>query len=502
MIHTNYTRILINLLTATSLLLLFGSWNTSVYHLTLFDRAGTSAFRISVTHGHLNNQNLNYVATTGYLQTSQPSRQSNAYIFYTAYAVNNKAKRPVTFVFNGGPGSSSIWLHMGAMGPLRIGLKTAGYQENINTWLPFTDLVFIDPVGTGYSKAADGVDEHTFHSYQQDIRSIGRFVKSYLQSNNLQDRPVFLAGESYGAARAVGLAVLLTDSIHIPVAGLTLISPALNYQGLSFINDNQVPYITYLPTYALAAQYHQRLSSKLQSVSPSLLLQRAATFANGVYKRFIYGNKLVTTNILDSLHEYTGLNTGYLRHLNGRITDHQFASHLIPNEKIGIFDSRITGEEMRVDPSEQQLRKAFPLAFNDYVNNVLNYHNLLPYQVTISVKDWDYDDGRHERLLNVVPKLRQLLARHPSMTVHIACGIYDLATPVAANLQIAKQLSAQFDSQITMQVYEGGHMLYVDDQINKRFFNHAEEYYQRTLSSKRLDYLFKGPLLTKLVTKR
>jgi carboxypeptidase C (cathepsin A) len=271
-------RFLSSLFIAGSAVLLFSSLRWVPNHAAYRAPAGDAAFTLAIGQHHfkLDGKDLAYQSSTGYLTIKDQKEQPLANIFYTAYNVDsNTANRPITFVFNGGPGSAAIWLHMGAFGPVRA--NKGGYNDNPNSWLGFTDLVFIDPVGTGYSQPAEGVDARRFHGYREDIHSIAEFIRVYLATNNREASPKFLAGESYGAVRAIGLTAYLQDSLKIKLAGLNLISPALNYRLVSFRKGNDKPYGYYLPTYALAAQYHHRLSPELQRLTAEQLIAKVTT---------------------------------------------------------------------------------------------------------------------------------------------------------------------------------------------------------------------------------
>ncbi|MDB5275039.1 MAG: hypothetical protein JWO58_3406, partial [Chitinophagaceae bacterium] len=364
--------------------LVLSSWGKAPRYASLRQLAGASAFKTTPSFHQLqlNGKAFNYRATMGYVSVGDSNHHS-AQLFYTAYTTG-QSNRPVTFVFNGGPGSSSIWLHMGSFGPVRAVPNKAGYSDNPDTWLGFTDLVFIDPAGTGYSRPEDGTDARRFYGYHEDIRAIGKFIAQYLAENNRQHSPLFLAGESYGAARAVGLADYLQDTLNIELTGLTLISPALDYRLITFGKGNDAPYPYYLPAYAAAAQYHHRLNAQLQALSPAQLNARVSNFAFGAYRRFLKDGE-GAADIIDTLNYYTGIDKATLSSLNGRVTDSRFAHLLLQanDKQTGTYDSRATGEIAAADPSEMPLRKVFPQAFQQYRQQGLHYDNQLPYLATI-----------------------------------------------------------------------------------------------------------------------
>lgn len=461
-----------------AIVLIFSSWGKAPSAVSLREAAGANAFRKTVTSYQLMIQDkpLAYQASAGYI-TVNDGEYHSAKLFYTAYT-SGKSDRPLTFIFNGGPGSSSIWLHMGALAPVRVKPGKQGYRDNPDTWLNFTDLVFIDPVGTGYSRPEDGTNASRFYSYNADIQSIGDFIRRYLTENGRQHSPLFLAGESYGAARAVGLATYLQGKLQTPVTGLTLISPALDYRLISFRKGNDIPYPYYLPAYAVAAQYHHRLSSELQALTADELQKRVSLFAFGTYRNALAGHVALSQEVLDTLHNYTGLDTAALKRLNGRVTDVEFTHLLLGNQHyiIGTYDSRDAGNDTHTDPSEQRLRAVFPQAFQQYISENLHYDNQLPYLATIATPDWNYGAAEQKGYLNVIPLLNDLLKRYPGLNVHIVNGTYDLATPAATVDAAVKQLNR---AHLWVHHYQAGHMLYADNEVNKLWHNDSETFYRK-----------------------
>jgi len=482
------------LLSALSIVLLFSSWGSAVYHTTLKDLAGNTAFTPAVTKHQLivKGKAIAYQANAGYLTINDKDEQPLAHIFYTAYNLNNNERnRPVTFVFNGGPGSASIWLHMGSFGPVRVTPNKPGYAENKDTWLPFTDLVFIDPVGTGYSRAADGINVQKFYNYKEDISSIAAFIKQYLKQNNRGASPKFIVGESYGAARAVGLTAFLQDSLNIKLTGLIFISPALNYKLITFRKDNNSPYPYYLTTYALAAQYHHQLAPELEQLTPEQLQARVARFAQGSYSRFIAlgraARAVVEDRIIDSVSYFTGISKAELQKNGGRVSDIEFTRTLLrdSNKIAGTFDSRVSGPLAGPEPSEARLRAVFPQAFGDYVQHELNYQNNLPYQVTTNISDWNYGPEAVNGYLDVSATLEKLIQANPELKVNVACGYYDLATPVQTTQYVVDHLNLKgpLKNNITVKYYRSGHMVYTDNNANKAFRTETERFYEKVLKT-------------------
>lgn len=451
------------------LLLLLSSWGSFTAENSF--TAITSQHQIS-----LNGKQHIYQAAAGYLPITTTGNKLVAKIFYSAYTLNSTIKRPVTFVFNGGPGSAAIWLHMGSLAPVRIKSGDTLYHDNAQTWLQFTDLVFINPVGTGYSRVATGVKEDTFYGFNEDIDAIANFVDQYLTTTRRTKSDVYLAGESYGGARAVGLAARLQSNHHINVSGLTLISPALNYEALSFKPGKNDAYPLYLPTYALIAQYHKQLPPPLQALAPKVLALKAKAFANGKYLDLLNGDTTALDNTLYTLSYFTGINKQWLKQHNGRLTDNEFA-RLVLNKggnKTGIFDARIAGTNKKGDPSEALIRTTYPKALAHYLKNQLKYNNDMPYRATVTIADWNFGSEQAGSYLNVVPTLKQLIVENPNLKVHMVGGYYDLATPV----ETIKQAVADINSpRISSNYYFAGHMIYTDDAVNSLFYADSQNFY-------------------------
>lgn len=463
--QASFSRTLCITLIALAGVILFSSWGSPGRNHVVSDH-----------HLILNGRLFNYKADAGYLSIGKGT-DASANIFYTAYTGSNIPNRPITFVFNGGPGSASIWLHLGANGPVRAVPGKAGYQQNPNSWLGFTDLVFIDPVSTGYSRAAAGSDAKKFYGYQEDIHAIAGFIQAYLAENNREGNSIYLAGESYGAARAVGLADYLQNNLQINVSGLTLLSPALDYSLLSFRKGNDAPYTYYLPTFAVAAQYHHKLSTDLQRISKDELTTKATAFANGIYAQALKQD-VISEQIIDSLHYFTGLDKSILRQANGRISDVLFTVSLLKQteQQVGTFDSRMKGTTKAIDPTEVQLRSSFPTAFQQYLKDGLHYTNVLPYLATIPTPAWNNGTQTKSGYLNVTGTLKNLLQQNQQLKVQVISGDYDLATPVATVQAALAQVGPQ--SRLTLRRYAAGHMLYTDDTVNTQFKQDTEDFYR------------------------
>jgi carboxypeptidase C (cathepsin A) len=451
---------------------------------------------------------IEYTATTGYmLMHDDLGEKATAKIFYVAYTADNagsKAKRPLTFVFNGGPGSASIWLHMGSFSPVRVkfaddkGNAPAPpyeYEDNPYTWLGFTDLVFIDPVSTGYSRPAKGVQASDFHGYNEDLASVGDFIRLYVTQGQRWGSPKFIAGESYGTTRAAGLSGYLQSRYGIYLNGITLISSVLNFQLIDFSHGNEMPFVFFLPTYATTAGYHHKLTADLESLTPAELTRRAEVFAGGTYATFLMeGDNApaeLTARVVDSLHYFTGLSTTYIQQSKERINAFRFFKEVLRDEgkTVGRYDSRFTGEDIddagersTFDASDVNLTGLFVAAFNNYVRKDLGYKNDIPYESTANVRPWDYKPAENE-YLDVSETLRSAMTQNPHLHVNVVCGYYDLATPVYNAEYMVSHMGLRPDvrGNIILSYYAAGHMVYVSKDTDAKLLQDEKRFYESTL---------------------
>lgn len=444
---------------------------------------------LSVTQHQItlnNGQVLRYKATTGYLTLREEDGKARANIFFIAYTkegVTDTRTRPVTFTFNGGPGSSSVWLHMGTAGPKRVLMTEKGealappYQivDNLYTWLDDTDLVFIDPVMTGYSRPAEGIDKKEFLGYNEDIAAVGDFIRLWTTRFQRWHSPKYLAGESYGTTRAAGLSGYLQDRHGLYLNGLILISAIMNFQTARFEKGNDLPYALFLPTYAAIAWYHKQLGNEFPDLKT--LLPQVENFALNEYTlALMKGDRLSDAEqkaVAEKLSKFTGLSTDYLLRTNLRINIQRFCKELLRHERktVGRLDGRITGfdydyagETNEFDPSyNAAIYGPYTTAINDYVRRELKYENDLPYEILTSrVQPWNYNNVQNQ-YLNVAETLRQAISKNPYLRVLIANGYYDLATPYFATDYTVNHmfLDPSLRGNIRMTYYESGHMMYI-----------------------------------------
>ncbi len=428
---------------------------------------------------------ISYKATTGTIVLKDDAGKSKASIFYIAYkkeGAQDSSKRPITFCFNGGPGSSSVWLHMGVLGPRRAVFDEDGFAQppyeiidNEFSILDQTDLVFIDPVSTGYSRSAPGEDEKQFHGVDDDIKSIAEFIRLYVTKEGRWDSPKYLAGESYGATRAAGVAEELHDKKYIYLNGVIIISGVLNFQTLlDSTNGNDLPYILYLPTYTATAWYHEKLSPELQKDFIKTR-EEVQKFALTEYTlALMQGNKLdpkMRSDIVQKLSRYTALSPDYIERANLRIDPLAFSKELLrkDNRTVGRFDSRYTGidanknsECFEYDPSKEAVIGAFTAALNQYLQKDLKWEGFEEYKILTPIS-WRYNNASNQ-YLNLSGHLREVMTKNPSLKVFVGSGYFDLATPYFATDYTFTHLGLDpsIQNHVTMKYYDGGHMMYIN----------------------------------------
>ncbi len=462
--------------------------------------------KIVTTHHTLilEDRELRYTATAGTIVLKEESEkggegknefegdQPKAEIFFMAYTLDrdsttpettHRRERPITFSFNGGPGSSSVWLHLGLLGPRRVemgdvgGLLPPPYQlvDNEHTLLEVTDLVFIDPVTTGYSRAVQGENPKQFHNFDRDISSVGDFIRLYATRYNRWFSPKFLIGESYGTTRSAGLSGYLQDRHGMYLNGIMLVSSILNFHTARFTPGNDLPYILFLPTYTATAWYHGRLDEALQR-DLRATLDEVEAFALGEYTRALtLGDALPQAaydEIVAKLARYTGLSPEYVKQTNLRVHIMRFTKELLRDERrtTGRLDSRFkgidrdaAGETWEFDPSMAAITGPYTATLNDYVRTELGFESDLPYEILTSrVHPWGYENHQNQ-YINVAETLRKAMTTNPHLKVLVANGYYDLATPYLATLYTFNhmELDESLRKNYEMYFYEAGHMMYV-----------------------------------------
>ena len=453
----------------------------------------------------INGKSLAYTATAGTLILKKDDKPW-ANMFYVAYTrddAQDVSKRPITFAFNGGPGSSSVWLHMGALGPKRVVMGPEGEQpkppyrlvDNDDTALEFTDLVFIDPVTTGFSRAADGIKDAQFHGFDGDLESVAEFIRLYLTRAERWGSPKFLAGESYGTTRSAALSQYLLDNDGIYLNGITLISTVLNFETISFARGNDLPYALFLPSYTAAAWYHKKLPKDLQGDLEKAIGESRRFAGNEYNVALMKGDKLTSverTSVVHELARLTGLPEHFIDESNLRVSEARFTKELLREQRktVGRYDSRLEGEDIdavgetpEYDPSYASVQGIFTAMFNDYVRTELKYDSDMPYQVlTGKVQPWNYDRFQN-RYVNVAEMLREAMTQNPSLKVLIANGYYDLATPFFATEYTVNHigLGPGLSNHIGLTYCDAGHMLYTKKNCLDGLHGAMADFYQKAL---------------------
>jgi carboxypeptidase C (cathepsin A) len=431
-------------------------------------------------------QELKYTATAGTILLKLEDGTPKASIFYVAYTkddVSDAAQRAITFSFNGGPGSSSVWLHLGAFGPRRVQMGDAGallpppYKlvDNDASLLDVTDLVFIDPVSTGYSRAVPGEPPKQFHGIEEDVQSVAEFIRLYATRNKRWPSPKFLAGESYGTTRAAGLSGYLQQHFGMYLNGIVLVSSILNFETTEFDAGNDLPYLLYLPSYTAVAWYHKKLPADLQG-DLQKAIDESRRFAAGEYAdALMTGDNLASDRrkeIAQKLARLTGLSTNFVDECNLRVQLGRFTKELLRDQRrtVGRIDGRFLGIDADsagswpdYDPSIAAIIGPYTGVLLDYVRNDLKFESDLPYEIlTARVEPWNF--GPYEnRYVNVAETLRSAMTQNPFLHVFVAKGYYDLATPFFAADYTFDHLGldASLRGHLSGAYYEAGHMMYI-----------------------------------------
>ena len=463
----------------------------------------TDQISVSKHRVRIGRREIAYTATCGTVvlkeemekEGKHEGEKARAKVFFIAYTLDeespgkgdkapDRSRRPVTFSFNGGPGSSSVWLHLGVLGPRRVELDGEGRAsqppgrlvDNDLSLLAESDLVFIDPVGTGFSRLVEGENVKEYREYKRDLESVGEFIRLWTTRYGRWASPKYLIGESYGTTRASGLSLHLLQRYGMYFNGVMLVSVALDFQVLRFDPANDLPHVVFLPTYAATAWYHKRLPADLQKKSLRKFLDEVEAFAANEYAAALFqGAGLAAKDrkaVVGKLARYTGLTPEYIERTDLRIEIFRFCKELLRDEHrtVGRLDSRFTGrdrdaagEEFEFDPAMVEIFGAYAAAMNDYVRTELKFEADLPYEVIKAFyADWGWKDYAN-RYAPVGDQLRQAMSMNPRMRVFVANGYYDLATPhygsdyTVSHLALAPELREN----VSVSYYEAGHMMYI-----------------------------------------
>ena len=434
---------------------------------------------------HIGGKEIKYTATAGTMLLKKEDGTPTASIFYIAYTkddVPDATKRPLTFSFNGGPGSSSVWLQLGALGPKRVAMDPEGnalpppYKlvDNEYSILDLTDIVFIDPVSTGFSRAIPEQDAKNFHGIEGDLESVANFIRLYTTRSSRWTSPKFLAGESYGTTRAANLSGYLQQHMGYALNGIMLISAVLNFGTISFDRGNDLPYILFLPTYTATAWYHKRLAPDLMA-SQSKAIEESEQYASHEYTLALLKGDAISSEeraqTARKLARLTGLPAKFIDESDLRVPIFRFTKELLRDERrtVGRYDSRLQGIDLDptsafpdYDPSYASVYAPFTAAWNQYVRAELKWESDMPYEIlTGRVHPWSWGNFDN-RYVNVSDSLRAAMTQNRDLKVFVANGHYDLATPFFATEYTFDHLGLDptLRNHVSMDFFEAGHMMY------------------------------------------
>jgi len=438
--------------------------------------------------GKFNGQVVKYTATAGDTHLKNDKNETIGSIFSIAYTKDNvkdASKRPVTFMFNGGPGSASLWLHMGVFGPKRVDVPSDGTNagaapytvvDNPLSLLDVTDLVFIDPVGTGYSKVIGKGKGKDFWGLNEDAKSVAQFIQIYVTKHKRWNSPKYVGGESYGTTRTAALVKELQQGYNsMALNGLILVSSILDFQTTDSGSANDDPYVTFLPTFAAVAWYHGKVDKQGRTLES--FVEEARKFAMGEYSEALFkGNRMTaaeTKSVTAKLSLYTGLSEKYLKEARLRVNEFRFMKELLRDQGkvVGRLDGRYTGTEeddagetFEADPAGYGISAAYTAAINDYLSRDLNLARDARYEVLSAKpgKDWNWKQSKG--WTGGYPALGQYVARgmrqNKDLRVYVANGYYDMATPFFGTEYTMAQYGMD-PKRITMDYFEAGHMMYL-----------------------------------------
>jgi carboxypeptidase C (cathepsin A) len=459
-----------------------------------------------ITHHQvtLHGKTLSYTATAGRLPIKRDDGKTEAEMFFVAYTLDGQdaAKRPLTFSFNGGPGSASVWLHMGALGPKRVVLQANGFmpaapyrlEDNPDTLLDRSDIVMVDAMATGYSRAANAELTKKFLGVKGDVQAFGEFIRLYISRYDRWSSPLFLLGESYGTTRAAGIAGYLADH-GIAFNGVTLLSMAVDFQTLEWNKSNDLPYFLLVPTFNMIAGYHHKLAADLtQDVAKTR--EEVVHWSSNEYALALGKGDAMTPEehrkIVDQLSRYTGLRPEVVEAHNLRIDVPTFTHELLLDQKLvvgrldGRFSSPNADGDHFYDPTGSAILPPYTSAFNNYLRTELNYKSDMPYRVFAydqpGFQKWEWGNAV-EGFPSTAGGLRSAMIKNPYMKILVMEGYYDLATPfAAANWTMDHlDLGPQSRQNISYATYGSGHMVYVDRAEHDKMKKDLVEFMEKCL---------------------
>jgi carboxypeptidase C (cathepsin A) len=440
----------------------------------------------------LNGIPLKYKATAGSHVIKGEKEKKDASLFYIFYEKQgDETQRPITFCFNGGPGSSSVWLHLGAFGPKKIVVTPPGIpvfpaklEDNLHTILDLTDLVFIDPVSTGYSEATD---PQPFWDVNKDIETMAEFIRLFVTKNNRWESAKYLCGESYGTFRAVGVADLLFRQSRMDLAGILLISSVLDFSLIDFFDVSDLGYALTLPTMTATAWYYKKLQTPLQNLSLNEVLKQAEKYAVTDYTlALMEGNRLSADKqkgVAKQLSLLTGLKESTILQADLRVATSSFVQELLKEEGLvaGRLDSRFTTptagkcqDGSGFDPSLQGVIAGFQAAMQDYLRNDLKVTDNRPYELLKSLGGrWNFGNTR-----SLQEEAKLLLLRQPQLKFFVASGYFDFATPYFSSHYFFSHIGLPPSSRVVETYYDSGHMMYLDAPSLQKLKQDVSKFYQ------------------------
>ena len=458
---------------------------------------------VSVTRhsGTFGGKRISYTATAGETFLKSEDGTPRAAIFSTSYVKEPRdPNRPVTFLFNGGPGSGSVWLHMGAFGPKRVAIPSDGTDDggppypildNPDSLLDVTDIVFIDPVGTGFSHALGKTEPTEFWGVTKDAQSVAQFIRLWLNENGRWNSPKFLGGESYGTTRSAAVVNQLEGAYNdVSLNGVILISTVLDFGAGADTPGNELTYVMNLPSMAATALYH----GKAQASSTEAFVEEARQYAIGPYaSALLKGQNLGAAEraaVRSELARFTGLSEAYLEQADLRVTPSRFYKELLRDRglTVGRLDSRYTGrdydnagEEPDNDPSFYGIDAGYTAAINAFVRGPLGYETDRSYVTIGSVGPWEWNIGGGRdtnAYLNVTPYLGRALRENSDLRIFVGQGYYDFATPFFA-AEYALSRTGIPQDRIEYRYYDSGHMMYVRDEDRMKLSRDIRDFISR-----------------------
>jgi carboxypeptidase C (cathepsin A) len=459
---------------------------------------------------------VGYTAEAGELIVSVDGGRSQGRFFYVYYRTSNdrEEQRPLSFVFNGGPGAASVWLHLGGLGPRIIALNRDGtlpappvrLMDNEATWLRFTDLVFIDPIGTGYSRSLEESGS-PFWGLNEDVRSVGEFIRLFLTEKQRWLSPLFLVGESYGTTRAAALSDFVLQRYGIWLNGIVLVSPVLDYSTIAYDTSMNLPYALVLPSLAATSAYYRRMREPGRSAADELLTQ-AQNYALSDYLTGLNQGSSLSAEDREELFErvsfFSGLPLEVVKQVGGRVSVRIFVREFFRDQGLvlGRMDTTIRGIDPAPespfayqDPSLVPLFGPFSSAAHAYIRSELRYVSDSPYEFLSDEvgAGWDWSGvlrqrGRGQGYVDVTGDLKSAMSRNPSLKVLVASGYYDLATPYFAVLHTLRQmgLDERIRSNIVFRPYHAGHMIYLHADARQALFDDTIAFFEQVLTQSRL----------------